>query len=486
MPAQSTCRTGFPEGFFWGGATSANQYEGGWDEGGKGPSVADMCTAGGQGRTKLICRSIEDGYVYPSHEASDFYHRHGEDIVLLGELGANMFRMSIAWTRIYPTGFEDEPCEEGLAFYDQVFDELIAQGIEPMVTLSHYEMPFAMTERLNGWSDRRCIDLFLKYCETVFARYRGKVRYWITFNEINSAFMPFGGYLSLGILNEGTREFHNQMDVPQLRMQGLHHQLVASARAVELAHRIDPANKVGCMIAYLTTYPYTCDPADVLKAQAENRIHNYYCGDVQVRGAYPGYARAYWDQIGVDIKMEEGDEEALARGCVDYYAFSYYMSICASCDDALEKSQGNLLGGVKNPYLKESAWGWQIDPVGLRYSINELSDRYGVPLMVVENGLGAKDEVAGDGSIHDGYRIDYLRSHIEAMRDAVEDGSELVGYLPWGIIDLVSASTGQMSKRYGVVYVEKDDDGVGSLSRIKKDSFVWFRKVIASNGADLS
>lgn len=475
----------FRKDFYWGGATAANQFEGAWDEGGKGKSVADMCTGGSKTVSKKITRTIDPDLFYPSHEAVDFYHHYKEDIRLMAEMGFRMFRLSVAWTRIFPTGLEEKPNEEGLRFYDRVFEECAKYGIEPMVTISHYEMPFALTEKYNGWVDRRCIDCYLRYCEVLFKRYKGKVRYWLTFNEINSAFMPFGGYLSLGILNEGTVEFNDQKDIPQYRMQGLHHQLVASALAVKLGHEIDPDNQIGCMIAYLTTYPCTCNPDDILAAQRENRLHNYYCSDVQVRGAYPSYAPRYWEENDIRIVMEPEDEQILKEGCVDYYTFSYYMSICASADEKQEKAEGNLLGGVKNPYLKASDWGWQIDPKGLRYTLNELQDRYGIPMLLVENGLGAADVVEEDGSIHDGYRIDYMRQHIEQMKEAVADGADLIGYLPWGCIDLVSASTGEMAKRYGLVYVEKYDDGTGDLSRRKKDSFEWYKGVIASNGEAL-
>ena len=481
----------FPQGFLWGGATAANQFEGGWNEGGKGPSGADMMTNGTHTNPRLITTTWEDGLYYPGHVASDFYHHHTEDIALMGEMGFKVFRMSINWPRIFPTGEETEPNEEGLAFYDTVFDELHAQGIEPLVTISHYELPFALTQKYNGWADRRLIDLYLRYCETIFTRYRDKVTYWLTFNEINCGMMQLGNFMGLGILNEGTRDFTNQVDDPQLRIQGLHHQFVASARAVQLGHRINQNFKIGCMIAYMTFYPLTCNPADIVACQQQMDELNNYCADVQVRGAYPYYAERVWKRWGVDApQMEPGDKGELARGTVDFYSFSYYQSNCVSTDPAQAQSSGNLIGGAKNPYLKASDWGWQIDPDGLRYTLNEIYGRYQIPVMVVENGLGAFDtlERADDGTpvIHDPYRIDYLRQHIKAMEAAVEDGVDLMGYTMWGCIDLVSASTGEMGKRYGFVYVDADDRSQGSFERYRKDSFYWYQQVIATNGENLA
>lgn len=472
----------FRSDFLWGGATAANQCEGAWDVDGKGISCSDICTGGSHKEAKRITPVLEEGTLYPSHEAIDFYHHYQEDIALFAEMGFKVYRFSINWTRIYPTGEEETPNENGLVFYDRVIDELRKYGIEPLITISHYELPFVLTEKYNGWASRELIDLYLKYCETIFKRYRGKVKYWLTFNEINSATGAFGGFLSQGILNEGTVDFMHQKDIPQLRFQGLHHQFVASARAVKLAHEIDPDYRVGCMQIFATMYPLTCSPEDVLACQEMNHLKNWFCGDVQVRGEYPGYMNRYFRENGITVRMEDGDAAALKEGCVDFYTFSYYMSGCATADQEKTAGEGNLLGGVSNPYLTASDWGWQIDPKGLRYSLNEIYDRYRIPLMVVENGLGAYDKKEADGTIRDDYRIEYLRSHIEQMREAVEDGVDLMGYTPWGCIDLVSASTGEMAKRYGFIYVEKYDDGTGDLSRRKKASFDWYKKVIASNG----
>ena len=476
---------GFRKDFLWGGATAANQFEGAWNIDGKGPSCADMCTGGSHTRSKRITREIEEGTFYPSHEAIDFYHRYKEDIALFAEMGFKVFRFSIGWSRIFPNGDDVMPNEAGLQFYDNVINECLRYGIEPLITISHYEVPFALCKKYNGWASREMIDIFSKYCEVIFKRYKGRVKYWLTFNEINSATMPMGGFLSQGILNEGTTDFNNQVDIPQLRFQGLHHQFVASAKAVQLAHEIDENYQVGCMILYATTYPYTCKPDDVIEAQKKNRIMNYFCGDVQVRGEYPTYMNRYFKENNIEIKVEDGDEEILKNGCVDFYTFSYYMSVCATTDEKELQGNGNILGGATNPYLKASDWGWQIDPKGLRYSLNEIYDRYQIPMMIVENGLGAYDEKEEDGTINDDYRIEYLKAHIEQMKEAVEDGVDLIGYTPWGCIDLVSASTGEMAKRYGFIYVDKYDDGSGDLSRSKKKSFNWYKQVIASNGENL-
>ncbi len=471
--------------FLWGGATAANQYEGAWDEDGKGPSVSDMCTNGSSTSPKWVTAEFKEGTLYPSHEATDFYHHYKEDIALAAEMGFKCFRMSINWTRIFPTGMEEEPNEAGLQFYDNVFDELNKYGIEPLVTISHYELPYALVEMYNGWYGREVIDCYMHYCETIFERYKDKVKLWLTFNEINCGTMPMGAVLSLGTIKGYTGPLTEVPDEPQIRYQALHHQLVASAKAVKLAHDKYPQFKMGCMCAFSTMYPYTCNPDDVLLCQKEMRKMNWYTSDVQVRGAYPAFSQSLWDDMGIEISMEPGDEEILKEGKVDFYTFSYYMTCCQSADDSIETGSGNLMGGVPNPYLESSAWGWQIDPKGLRYALNELYDRYQIPLMVVENGLGAYDELTEEGYIHDNYRIDYLRQHIEQMELAVKDGVDLMGYTPWGWIDVVSASTGEMAKRYGFVYVEKYDDGTGDLSRRRKDSFDWYKKVIATNGEDL-
>lgn len=479
---------GFPKDFLWGGATAANQFEGGYREGGKGLSTADVMTGGTHTTPRRITPEIEEGTYYPSHEAIDFYHRYKEDIKLFGEMGFKTFRMSINWSRIFPNGDDATPNEEGLKFYDDVFEELKKYNIEPLVTISHYEIPFGLTKKYNGWAGRETIDCYVRYCKTIFKRYKDVVKYWLTFNEINCLTMPFGVFMGGGILlnDGGELAFDKETnDSKQIRFQALHHQFIASAKAVKLGHEINNDFKIGCMIAYMTAYPYTCNPEDVFLAQERDNLNNFLCSDVQVRGSYPGFAKRFFRENNIEIKMEENDEQILKEGCVDFYTFSYYMSNCASTDPESERTSGNILGGVKNPYLKASDWGWQIDPKGLRWSLNNIYNRYQIPLMVVENGLGAVDEIEADGSISDDYRIDYLRSHIEEMKEAVNDGVELIGYTPWGCIDLVSASTGEMKKRYGFIYVNKDNDGNGDLSRSRKKSFYWYKKVIESNGEKL-
>ncbi|MDU4846352.1 MULTISPECIES: glycoside hydrolase family 1 protein [Clostridium] len=471
--------------FLWGGATAANQFEGGWNVDGKGSSTSDMLTAGTHTIPRKITKETIDGLNYPSHEAIDFYHRYKEDIKLFAEMGFKVFRMSIAWTRIFPNGDDKEPNEAGLKFYDDVFDELKKYNIEPLVTISHYEMPFNLTKKYNGWASRNVIDFFVNYCNVIFNRYKDKVKYWLTFNEINCGTMPMGGYLGLGILNEGTEDFLHQNDNKQIRFQALHHQFVASAKAVKLGHSINKDFKIGCMIAHMTTYPYTCNPDDILLAQKKNQLANDLCGDVQVRGEYPFFAKRYFEENNIVLDITEEDKKILKEGTVDYYTFSYYMSNCESASGDEDKTSGNLLGGIKNPYLEASDWGWQIDPKGLRYTLNELYGRYNIPLMVVENGLGAFDKVEEDGSINDDYRIEYLKDHIIQMKEAVKDGVDLIGYTPWGCIDLVSASTGEMEKRYGFIYVDKDNAGEGTLDRKKKKSFEWYKNVIKTNGEEL-
>ena len=478
----------FRDDFLWGGAVAAHQCEGAWQEGGKGISCTDVETAGDNvtGAPRRLTDGVLPGEDYPNHVGVDFYHHYKEDIALLAEMGFKAFRTSIAWTRIFPRGDEETPNEEGLKFYEELIDECRKYNIEPLITISHYEVPFNLTKKWNAWADRRMIDCYLNFCKAIFTRYKGKVKYWLTFNEINSATTPMGGFLSQGILNEiKTMNFMEQVDNPQNRFQGLHHQFVASALAVKMAHEIDPNYQVGCMQIMATSYGLTCDPHDQIVNQEKNHLMNWFCSDVQCRGAYPNYIKRYFKENNINIIMEEGDEDILKAGPVDFYTCSYYMSNCQTADKSKEAGSGNILGGVPNPYLKASDWGWQIDPIGLRYSLNEIWDRYQKPIFVVENGLGAYDKIDEDGKVRDDYRIDYLRSHIEQMHEAVLDGVDLRGYTPWGCIDLVSASTGEMAKRYGFIFVERYDDGTGDFSRRRKESFYWYQKVIKTNGEDL-
>ncbi|MBO0458140.1 glycoside hydrolase family 1 protein [Enterococcus hulanensis] len=475
----------FPKNFLWGGATAANQVEGAWKKDGKGISISDVCTGGSRTQNKRITSELEEEIFYPSHDAINHYYKYKEDIALFAEMGFKVYRFSIAWTRIFPTGEESEPNELGLRFYDAIIHECLKYNIEPLVTISHFEMPFALTKKYNGWADRRLVELYIRYAKVLFDRYKGKVTYWLTFNEINCATMAQGNLQGTGILNEGTEDFMNQIDDPQLRFQALHHQFIASAEAVKIGHSIDKNNMIGCMLANFTSYPLTPNPDDVLVNQRAMRMSNHFCGDIQVRGAYPSFSKRYFKENNITIHKEIGDDQILLEGTVDYYSFSYYTSFCQTTDPK-ELANGNVFGGAPNPYLKANDWGWQINPSGLRFALNEIYDRYTIPLMVVENGLGAKDVVEADGSIHDEYRIDYLKQHIEAMKEAIKDGVDLIGYTPWGCIDLVSLSTGEMAKRYGFIYVERHDDGTGDFSRKRKKSFYWYKKVIETNGNDLS
>lgn len=468
----------FKSNFLWGGATSANQYEGGYLEGGKGLSIADVHRGARHGIARQIDDYIMDGVYYPSHEATDFYHRYKEDIALFAEMGFKCFRMSIAWTRIFPNGDAKEPNEEGLQFYDDVFDELLKYGIEPVVTLHHYEMPLKLVRKYGSWRNRKLVDFAVKYAETVFKRYKGKVKYWMTFNEINALFDVDVPWHQAGVI------YNESEKVEDVKLQVAHHQLLASALSVKIGHKIDPNNQIGCMVLYPLYYPSTCHPMDSILAR-EKMNSVYYFTDVQVRGKYTNLCESYWESIGGKVVIEDGDLDILGNGTVDYIGFSYYFSSIVGVEK-VEQIKGNMLWGGKNPYLQVTDWGWQIDPVGLRLSMNQLYDRYQIPLFIVENGLGAKDEISEDGKIHDLYRIDYLQQHIQAMIDAVvKDKVDLMGYTPWGCIDIVSAGTGEMRKRYGFIYVDKHDDGTGTLNRMKKDSFDWYKQVIASNGEKL-
>ena len=410
--------------------------------------------------------------------AIDFYHRYKEDIAMFAEMGFQVFRLSIAWTRIFPNGDDEKPNEKGLQFYDDVFDECRKYGIEPMVTISHYETPLHLAKKYDGWRSRKMIEYYMKFCNVIFERYKDKVKYWLTFNEINSILhQPL---ISGGILTP--KEKLTRQDL----YQAIHHELVASAKAVKMAHEMMPQAKVGCMILAMPTYPLTSRPDDVLAAmKAEQK--NYFFADVQVRGRYPKYLDTYLKKEGVSIQMEPGDEEAL-KYTVDFISFSYYVSVCESADP-MEKGEGNLIGGLKNPYLKSSEWGWQIDPVGLRIVLNQYYDRYQKPLFIVENGLGAVDRLVkgeqGQWTVNDNERIEYMRRHLVEVGRALEDGVDIMGYTAWGCIDLVSASTAEMRKRYGLIYVDRDDNGKGSLKRYRKKSFYWYQRVIHTNGLSL-
>lgn len=459
--------------FLWGGAVAANQCEGAYLEGGKGLSIMDVVTYGDRDHPRRFTPEIEDNTYYPNHEAIDFYHHFQEDIALFAEMGFRCFRTSIAWSRIFPKGDEETPNEEGLAFYDALFAELRSYHIEPVVTISHYEMPLYLVKQYGGWRNRALVEFYVRFARVLFERYQGIVTYWMTFNEINSTIhVPA---IAGVILKEGENR-------DQVCYQALHHQFIASALAVQLAHEIDAQNKVGCMVMTTVGYPSTSHPKDVLAAQEYLRNQTLFFCDVQVRGAYPSYFKSFQ----VEIAMEEQDAQILKEGCVDYIGFSYYSSNVVARQMQGELSEGNIVKGLKNPYLKASAWGWQIDPDGLTYLMRTLYERYEKPLFIVENGLGYEDTFSEDGKIHDTYRISYLRDHIQAMKELVEkEQIDLIGYTAWGCIDIVSAGTGEMKKRYGMIYVDKDNEGKGTNKRYKKDSFDWYQQVIKSNGEQL-
>ncbi|WP_319467810.1 6-phospho-beta-glucosidase [uncultured Trichococcus sp.] len=473
---------GLSKNFLWGGATAANQAEGGVLEGGRGLSNVDLLPTGPD-RKKVASGDLEmlewkEGYYYPAKEAIDMYHRYMEDIQLFAEMGFKVYRMSLSWSRIFPNGDDLEPNEEGLVFYDSIFEELKKHNIEPLVTIAHFDVPIHLIKVYGGWKNRKLVDFYSRYAETVLKRYKGLVKYWLTINEINILLhQPFvGGGI---VFKEGDNKL-------EINYQAAHHQLLASALATKIAHEVDPENMVGCMLAGGSHYPYTCRPEDYQEAINRDR-EGYFFIDVQARGKYPNYALKKFEREGLNIQMEEGDHAILAASPVDFVTFSYYCSRTVSAhSEDYAQATGNLFPSIKNEHLPSTEWGWQIDPLGLRNSLNQMYDRYQKPIFIVENGLGAIDIPDENGYVADDYRIDYLKKHVQALKDAVEiDGVELLGYTTWGCIDLVAASTGQMSKRYGFIYVDRDDEGKGTLNRTKKKSFEWYKKVIASNGEEL-
>lgn len=488
--AKHTESLSFPQGFLWGGATAANQLEGAYDADGKGLSTSDMAPfvpyelRGGKDFTFDVDSiqleeylSGNSGVYFPKRNGVDFYNHYKEDIALFAEMGFKVLRLSIAWTRIFPTGEETVPNEAGLAFYDKVFDELLKHGIEPLVTISHYEMPVELSRKYNGWENRIMIDLYLKFASTLFDRYKDKVKYWITFNEMNMILTSL--YTGGGILEDriqGTKE--------QVAYQATHHQFVASALAVKIGKEKIPGAQIGCMICRLETYAASSKPEDVLQTLKEDQMNLFY-PEVQARGEYPSYMQRYFKENGIELVKEPGDDQILKDNTVDFIAFSYYMTYIGKYDPDDNSNSGMLVSQIKNPHLQVTEWGWPIDPIGLRIALNRLYDRYRMPLFIVENGLGARDVVEEDGSIHDSYRIDYLQKHIEQMREAIQDGVELMGFTSWGPIDIISCSTSEMEKRYGFIYVDQDNSGKGTLNRSRKDSFYWYKKVIESNGAEL-
>ncbi|MCR1951951.1 MULTISPECIES: 6-phospho-beta-glucosidase [Clostridium] len=473
---------GLSKDFLWGGAVAAHQVEGGYNKGGKGLSIADVMTAGTHTIPRKITDGIIEGNYYPNHDGINFYENYKDDIKLFAEMGFKCFRTSIAWTRIFPNGDELEPNEEGLKFYDDLFDELLKYNIEPVITLSHFEMPYNLVKNYGGWRNRKLIDFFVRFCEVVMKRYKDKVKYWMTFNEINNQTIttnPIYAFTNSGIIY---KEDENKEEV---MYQAAHYEFVASAKVVKIGHEINPNFMIGCMVAAMPSYPYSCNPDDIMKAEEANREQLMFT-DVHVRGRYPKHTLKLWERNNFKLDITKEDEEILKEGTVDFIGCSYYLTTVVTANKELKRTGNDSAGKadvVENPYLKTSEWGWTIDPVGLRFYLNQLYDKYEIPIFIVENGFGAVDVLKDDLTVDDDNRIEYLSNHIVEMKKAIEiDGVEVIGYTTWGCIDPISFTTGEMKKRYGFIYVDRNNDGSGSLKRYKKKSFDWYKKVIESNG----
>ena len=486
-------RKGFPEDFLWGGAMAASQADGAYDEGGKGLDTQDLryfdaaWTAEERAMQKnrrinhekfLKALEDKDNEHYPFRWGIDFYHKYKEDIELFSELGIKILRTSINWARIYPNGDDETPNEEGIQWYIDLFSECHRHGIKVFATILHYNIPVNLVIKYGGWKSRETIGFYVRYAKTLFERLGDLVDYWLPFNEFNAGrFNPYNGVC---LIKDEEGDYDNAI------FQCLHHQFIANALTIKAGHEILPRSKIGGMIARFTTYPATCKPDDVMQMILDDQYSNWFYLDVMARGEYPAYMDRYFEKAGIHIQMEEGDAQILKENTIDFTAFSYYFSQVSTTSQGWEKTSGNLIMANKNPYLETSEWGWQKDPKGLRITLNQVYDRYQLPVFIAENGLGAKDVLEADDSIHDPYRIDYLKGHIAEMKEAIKDGVDLIGYTMWGFIDLVSCGSMEMSKRYGVIYVDRDDRGHGSNKRYRKDSFYWYKKVIESNGEDLS
>lgn len=474
----------FPDNFLWGASTAASQCEGAWNQDGKGESILDHCTAGDHDHPRRITDKILANETYPSHFGCQQYSHYEEDIRLFSEIGLKAYRMSINWSRIFPNGDDETPNEAGLIYYKNVFKLCRKYGIEPIVTMTHYDIPYHLCVEYGGWTNRKVISFFLKYAETIFKAYDGLVTKWLTFNELNFSTVTYGEIVTSGILPSSHTlvidEPNPSSETLSRRFQALHNCLVASAKTVKLGHQINPKNRIGCMMCGFVFYPLTSSPEDALACQHDMQIWNYYCMDVMCNGSYPYWAEHFWKTKDICIDMDRDDKDILKHGTVDFLSFSYYKSDC-SCASS-ESNLGNGTNfGLPNPLLKKSAWGWGIDPTGLRYLLNDLYSRYHKPLLIVENGIG-EYEKCENGKIEDNGRIAYLKAHIKAMKEAIDEGVDLRGYMAWSAIDIVAASTGEMKKRYGFIYVEADDKGNGTFQRIRKESSYWYQKVIETNG----
>ena len=469
--------------FLWGGSIAAHQCEGAWNVDGKGIGIMDLVTSGSYEVPREICKDIEDGKRYPSHEGIDFYHRFKDDIALFGEMGFKALRISIDWSRIYPNGDDEEPNKKGIEYYQSVVDELLKNGIEPIVTLYHFEMPVNLVRKYGSWTNRKVIDFYLKYCKTMFEALKGKVKYWVTFNEMNhidpqTEASDIFTYIIAGL------KFSEMVEKKQTLATIGYNMTLAGVKAVELAHEIDPNNKVGCVFGLTPVYPINCNPVNVMNAFKE-MDRDFYQIDAMCNGCFPKYKLKEYKDSDIQLEISNEDKESFYNGKLDFIGLNYYSTSVAHYEGD-DNGEETLFGGVQNPYLEKSKWGWSIDPIGLRYLLNYVYRKYELPIIVSENGLGAMDKVEEDGSINDDYRIDYLNQHlIQLKKAAEEDGVDCFGYLMWGPIDLISATTGEMKKRYGFIYVDKQDDGTGDYSRKKKKSFDWYKEVIESNGESL-
>lgn len=481
---------GFPKNFLWGGALSACQAEGAYNVDGKTLTIPEVMPFNPKNDRKVTkqlkitremieeAKNNPDTIKYPKRRGIDFYHTYKEDMALFKEMGFKVFRYSISWARLFPNGDDREPNELGLKFYDSIIDECLKNGMEPLITISHFDFPIVLVEKFGGWYNRELIDLYLRYCEVIFNRYKGKVKYWVTFNEINMSIKA--GPKTMGVIDEGQENYEEML------FQALHHQFVAAAKSTKLAHEIDKENKIGSMVAYFTTYPYTCKPEDALAMQKDDQMKNLFYLDILNGGKYPYYSKKYFEEHNINLDIKDGDLEVIKENTADFVGMSYYNSMISSNDgDQLELTAGNVHSVYKNPHLDANEWGWQIDPIGLRYTLNHVYDRFGLPVFILENSSGFFDKLTEDNKVHDPYRVDFLRKHIEQLKLAIEDGVEVIGYTMWGPIDMISSGTSEMSKRYGFIYVDQDDYGNGTMKRYKKDSFYWYKNVIDTNGEEL-
>lgn len=458
----------FPKDFLWGASTSAYQVEGAWDEDGKGPSVIDM---------GKYPEGTSDFKV-----ASDHYHRYKEDIALFAEMGLKAYRFSIAWTRIYPKG-TGEINEKGIAFYNDLINELLSHNIEPIVTMCHFDLPYALQEK-GGWSNRETIDAYENYAKTLFKHFGDRVKYWLTINEQNMMILHGA---TIGTVDPNIKNPEKEL------YQQNHHMLLAQAKAMKLCHEMCPNAKIGPAPNIISIYPASSKPEDVIAASNFSSIRNWLYLDAAVFGRYNSIAWSYLEEKGYTPTIQEGDMEILKSGKPDFIAFNYYSTstVAESKNDLSDKNstgdqqiaigEQGVYRGVSNPYLEKTQFGWEIDPIGFRSTLREINERYNLPLLVTENGLGAYDKLEEGDVVNDDYRIDFLRKHIEQAKLAITDGVNLIGYCPWSAIDLISTHQG-ISKRYGFIYVNRDEFDLKDLRRIKKKSFYWYRDVIKSNG----